>query len=244
MKHDSTNHLIQSLNYEDRLSLKLERHFLSAGNILQLEETPCDHVYFIESGFASMIYQGRFEDEIETAMIGAEGCTAFEAMLGASVSLHRVVMQVPGVATRTSAFRFKQLIDCSVEARTLFRSYAQEICMQQSAALLAASRATLQQRLARWLILACGRGSENIAITHEILSQCLGARRSYISRTLQQLAKAGLIELQRGAITVLCRHELQRLCENYLGSDDARRLPLKSPASVRMPEISAIYDCP
>lgn len=73
------------------------------------------------------------------------------------------------------------------------------------------------ERLARWLLLTSDRcGSDQFDLTHEFMGQMLGARRSTVSESAQQLQDAGLIRYVRGAITILDRPcLLETACECY-----------------------------
>jgi predicted transcriptional regulator len=58
--------------------------------------------------------------------------------------------------------------------------------------------------------------SDTLPLTHEIVSNMLGAERARVSRTAQALQNAGLISYKRGAITILDRAAIEAAsCECY-----------------------------
>jgi Mn-dependent DtxR family transcriptional regulator len=76
---------------------------------------------------------------------------------------------------------------------------------------------SLDQQLCRWLLLSLDRlRSNELVMTQELIANMLGVRREGVTEAAGQLHKAGLIEYQRGHITVLDRPGLeQRTCECY-----------------------------
>ena len=75
---------------------------------------------------------------------------------------------------------------------------------------LANGRSTIEERLARWLLMAHDRvDSSEIALTHEFLAIMLGVRRSGVTTALQELERKGLIGHRRSFITILDREGLE-----------------------------------
>ncbi len=75
----------------------------------------------------------------------------------------------------------------------------------------------LEERLARWLLLALDRvDGDDLSLTHEFLGQMLAVRRSGVSIALKRLQRDGIIRQGRGHITVLDRAALEEItCECY-----------------------------
>lgn len=70
----------------------------------------------------------------------------------------------------------------------------------------------LDQRLAAFLLEEYRRtGSPTIAMTHEQLAQQISSAREAVARILKQFAEDGLVELKRGAITLLNPAGLEKL---------------------------------
>ena len=75
----------------------------------------------------------------------------------------------------------------------------------------------MEQRLARWLLMAQDRvSSESLPITHDFLAAMLGTDRPSVSLAAGLLQKRGIIEYARGSVRILQRGELEQAsCECY-----------------------------
>ena len=70
--------------------------------------------------------------------------------------------------------------------------------------------ATLEERLARWLLMAHDRlRGDEVPLTHEFLSLMLGVRRAGVTVALHYLKDRALIELARGQIVITDRAGLR-----------------------------------
>src|SRR5205823_1499336 len=76
---------------------------------------------------------------------------------------------------------------------------------------------TLDQRLARWLLMTDDRtDGSNLPLTQEFLSRMLGVRRAGVSVAANSLRQQGLIDYHRGDIGVIDRQGLESVsCECY-----------------------------
>lgn len=75
----------------------------------------------------------------------------------------------------------------------------------------------LDQRLAAFLLAEYRRtGSPTVAMTHEQLAQQISSAREAVARILKQFAEDGLVELKRGAITILNSAGLEKLQQKPL----------------------------
>jgi CRP-like cAMP-binding protein len=76
---------------------------------------------------------------------------------------------------------------------------------------------TVEQRLARWLLMAHDRVEKNsFELTQEFAAMMLGVTRPTVSVVATTLQKAGLITYQRGRLTVVDREGLENAsCECY-----------------------------
>lgn len=76
---------------------------------------------------------------------------------------------------------------------------------------------SLEQRLARWLLMMRDRGDEDtLPITQNLLAEMLGAQRPSITNAARELERAGLIERGRREVTIRNRQGLAKAsCECY-----------------------------
>jgi CRP-like cAMP-binding protein len=87
---------------------------------------------------------------------------------------------------------------------------------------VANGRVTLEERLARWLLMAHDRlESDELPLTHEFLSLMLGVRRAGVTTTVHSLESSGLIKSQRGKISVIDREGLEKIAGSYYGVPEA-----------------------
>lgn len=92
---------------------------------------------------------------------------------------------------------------------------------------LANGQGKLEQRLARWLLMAHGRiDGDELPLTHEFLALMLSVRRPGVTVALQLLEHRALIAAKRGIITIRHRKGLTELANGLYGIAEAeyRRL--------------------
>ena len=77
---------------------------------------------------------------------------------------------------------------------------------------IANARAHIDQRLARWILMARDRTGENtLPLTHEFLSLMLGVRRAGVTEALQSLKRQKLVENGRNKIVIRNRKGIERM---------------------------------
>ena len=78
-------------------------------------------------------------------------------------------------------------------------------------------RHRLEQRLARWLLMAQDRADgDDLPLSQELLATMLGVRRAGVTEAVGALQRIGAIGLSKGGIVVLDRQALARAsCECY-----------------------------
>ena len=91
-------------------------------------------------------------------------------------------------------------------------SYAPAFMVQTTQTALANGRSKIEERLARWLLMAADRVEGELALTHEFLAIMLGVRRSGVTTAPQELERTALIAHRRGFVTILDRDGLEEAC--------------------------------
>jgi CRP-like cAMP-binding protein len=86
-------------------------------------------------------------------------------------------------------------------------AYSQAVRMVQ--ATKCAMFHTVKQRLILWLLLAHNSQGELIPCTHESIAEALGTRRATVTVILNHLAAKGIVELERGRVTIKNHGELE-----------------------------------
>jgi CRP-like cAMP-binding protein len=178
---------------------------------------PIEQVYFIEEGVMSLLTDMADGAAIETAMIGIEGMIGIPALLGADGSSQQVIVQIPGTAQRMPAALCKAAFEERADFRNKVLRFA-DVLINVTAQTAACNRLhSLEQRCARWLLMACERGgSDTVPMTHEFLSTMLGVRRAGITTAAGELQRSGMIRYRRGEVTIVNRESLaDSACECY-----------------------------
>jgi CRP-like cAMP-binding protein len=213
------NRLLASLSREVQTQLlpKFNHVSLSRNQSLYVAEQPIDAVFFIESGMVSMVAQLEDGVQAEVGIIGCEGMVGTPLMHGVDASFTDAFMQIAGTALRMAASTFRQELAANEEFRMLLLRYGEACQAQISQTAACNGRHGLEQRLARWLLMAHDRVKDDeLPLTQEFLAMMLGVHRPSITVTAGILQRAGLIRYASGRITILDRPSLEASsCECY-----------------------------
>jgi CRP-like cAMP-binding protein len=178
---------------------------------MQLERAnqPIQHVYFPESGFASVVANGSSKRNIEVGLIGREGVTGLAVAMGTDRAPHETYMQAAGHGQRMTTASLRQWMDESAELSRCLSLSAYLFAVQSAQSCLANGRGKLEERLARWLLMAHDRiEDDELDLTQEFLAVMLGVRRPGVTVAVGQLEKQGFIRTGRGHITIVDREGL------------------------------------
>src|ERR1700709_122088 len=152
------NAILAQMSSDELAFLKphLERVVLKGRDTLEAPDVPIQYVYFIEEGIVSVVAKmsrGRDRD-IEVALIGREGMSGCALVQGDDRSPHRTFVQFDGTALRISAADFHAALLTSPSMRDTPTIFARLPAIQVVATALAIGRFRLEQRLARWMLMA------------------------------------------------------------------------------------------
>jgi CRP-like cAMP-binding protein len=213
------NRLLLALPSSDlkRLMPELKHILCQREQVLMDADRPLDHVFFPDSGVVSVVAVYGDGSIIEMATIGREGCTGAQAVLGAKSSSVRLLVQIPGSATKMSRAAFTRTMESMPSFRRLMYSYAQAFLEQVMVSVACNGAHSLKERLARWLLMMRDRGDDDtLQITQNLLAEMLGVQRPTITNAARELEHAGLIMRSRRQITILDRQGLvEASCECY-----------------------------
>ncbi len=200
------NRLLRGLSPDHKAALTphLEAGAFPIRHYFELEDRPIKLVFFPDTGVVSVVAKARADQDIEVGLIGSEGMTGLPLLMGDDQWPNSAFVQIASEGWIVSA---KMLIDSMTkqpELRVYLLRYAKAFLVQSSHTALANGRASVLQRLARWLLMAQDRiGSAELVLTHEFISTMLAVRRASVTDHLLDLERDGLIEASRGRVRII-----------------------------------------
>jgi CRP-like cAMP-binding protein len=137
--------------------------------------------------------------------------------MGGESTPSRAVVQSAGSAYRLRGHFVKDEFLLAGPMQRLLLRYTQALITQMAQTAVCNRHHSVDQQLCRWLLLSLDRLPGNkLRMTQELIANMLGVRREGVTEAAGKLQKLGLIEYNRGHITVLDRPGLEKLaCECY-----------------------------
>jgi len=182
---------------------------------LQLEQWPSgksvytsgqkiSHVYFVNTGMASLVSLTDEGSSIEVGVIGSEGMVGISAILGRDRVPHSTVVQLPGHAMKLKLTELYDELGKLGKLQRLLMRHMYLLHFQVARSVLCNRFHHLESRLCRWLLMSRERiNSNEVPLTQEFVATMLGVARPIVSQTAHTLQNAGLIEYKMGHITIL-----------------------------------------
>jgi CRP-like cAMP-binding protein len=229
MANNSRNNLLASFSSADfgLLEPHLEPVTLALRKHLERANKRIDAVYFPERGFASVVAIQDDGKEVEVGLTGREGMTGTPIVLGDHRSPHAVYIQAAGDGHCMPATRLREVMRASPSLHGRLLKFVQTFVIQTAQTAICNARSRLDQRLARWILMAHDRlGVDTLPLTHDLLSLMLAVRRPGVTEALNALESRGLIGCARGQITARDRKGIERSAGESYGIPEAeyRRL--------------------
>jgi CRP-like cAMP-binding protein len=213
------NHLLNALPAEmsERLYSHLELVDLPLGKVLYESGDVLRYVYFPTNSIVSLLYVTEDGASAEIAVVGNEGLIGIALFMGGETTTNRAVVQSAGSAYRLAGQRLKDEFNRHGKMQILLLRYTQALLTQMAQTAVCNRHHSVDQQLCRWLLLSLDRLQSNqVVMTQELIANMLGVRREGVTEAAGRLHRAGLIDYQRGHITVLDRPALERRsCECY-----------------------------
>ena len=228
---DVRNRLLAKMSASDwaLLSPHLESVTLKERQVVEVPNRPITHVYFVETGVVSVVAVNAEDHRIEVGVIGREGMTGAPLIFGDDRAQHSAYMQIGGNGRRLPAAAFVEATKQSPSLRALMLKSAQAFMIQTAHTALANGRAKLEERLARWLLMAHDRqDSDAVPLTHEFLAVMLGVRRAGVTVALHSFERRGLIATRRGQLTLINRAGIEQVAGSFYGIPEAELKRLMS----------------
>jgi CRP-like cAMP-binding protein len=187
---------------------------LEHGRVIAESHQRVGQVYFPHSGILSCVVDLDDGASIETGMIGNDGAFGAGLALDSKLSLHRVMVQVPGWATVVAAEHLKAVALSSPDFLALLLKYDQFFLGQVQQTTACNALHSVEQRMCKWLLRMHDLVGDELPLTQEFLAQMMGVRRTSVTGVATQLQKEGLISYRRGRIHILSMALVERrACE-------------------------------
>jgi CRP-like cAMP-binding protein len=225
------NQLVARMRPEDWdiLAPHLEFIALKERQVVEVPGKPITHVHFIEVGVVSVVAVNVEDHRIEVGVIGKEGMTGVPLVMGDTKAQHSAYMQIAGNGYRIPAAPFVEALKKSPTLTALMLKSAQAFMIQTAHTALANGRARLEERLARWLLMAHDRlDSDAVPLTHEFLAVMLGVRRAGVTVALHSFEQRGFIAMRRGQLTLINRAGIEQVAGSFYGMPEAELKRLMS----------------
>ncbi len=213
------NALLLSMSNSDYGSLRPHLEYLALPDHLVLHQAggELEFVYFPNRGLISLVVEMEDGKTAEAGVVGNEGFTGIPAVVRLSRSPLQVVVQISGDGFRVAVGTLQKILESAPDLQLLLTRFAVIQGMQVAQTAACNRLHDIEQRLARWLLMAEDRvDSESLPITHDFLATMLGTNRSSVSLAAGNLQRKKLIRYTPGAVTIINRKKLEdAACECY-----------------------------
>jgi CRP-like cAMP-binding protein len=209
-----SNSLLSSLSRRDLdllgplTALELPRRM-----VLEAPNRQIATVYFPGSGMASIVLRGGGDREAEVGSFGYEGMSGLAVVADVGMAPTVTFMQIAGSGHSVPAAAIPSAMEASRSIRGCFSRYSFAMGNQVASTALSNAKNTIDERLARWLLMADDRmTTHDVPLTHEYLALMLGVRRAGVTIAINKLMANDLIAARRGCIHINDRRGLIGLC--------------------------------
>jgi CRP-like cAMP-binding protein len=189
---------------------------------LETPNQPIRHVFFPESGMASIVGRGARRKELEVGIVGFDGMTGLVVVLGNDRSPNSTFIQVAGAGQRIASDDLRDAMRKRPSIQETFLHYVQAMMTQTAQTAIANASANIEERLARWLLMAHDRcEGDEITLVHDFLALMLGVHRPGVTVAIHSLESRKLIRGERARIIVVDRKGLEQLAGASYGVPEA-----------------------
>lgn len=216
-KQTFTNSVLRSLSLEEVQRLCLHPVTFEVMHEIEFPGSPIEHIFFVEDGMASMTATFGDGSQVEVGMFGYESVIGVSALMGTKRSLNRVYTQIPGHGYSCPIELARAEFHRGGAFQNIALRYVQAQLVQATQSAGCNAKHTVEQRLARWLLLCADRAhSDTYNLSQDFLGDMLGSSRPTVSLAAGLLKEERLIDYNRGVIRILDSPRLeQRSCECY-----------------------------
>lgn len=199
---------------------------IASGQVVYQTGDRVTDIYFPCSGMISLVADFGDGHAIEVGCVGREGMVGIESFLGGIRAQRKALGQIEGESYVVPAAKLQAAFAQNENVRSTVLAYFAGIHKDATQTAACNLSHSLEERLARWLLIAGDRtASDLLPLTHEFISQMVGARRSSVTISLGILQESGLIRHKRGKVELLDRGRLETTaCECYAANARSRIL--------------------
>lgn len=216
------NRLLASLSEEDfaLVGPHLAERRVGLGDVLIEPHAPITRVYFPESGLASFVSASEVETEV--GIIGREGFVGSSVLLEVDRGPLKAAGQIAGEGFDIQTSILLEAVGKSRTLRSLLLRYVHVFMMQAASTVYANAHFSVEQRLARWLLMTHDRlDGDDLMLTHEFLAIMLCVRRPGVTVATHVLEGHHVIKARRGCISIRDRIKLAELAGDSYGMAEA-----------------------
>jgi CRP-like cAMP-binding protein len=213
------NKTLLALPDDEFLAIRPHLQFVNLTRHLTLHEPhrTVKFAHFPSAGVISLVVEMKDGKSVEAGLLGNDGASGMSAVLGLSRSPLREVVQVAGNGFRVNIDTLREVLRSTPQFQIILSHYAAGLAIQISQTAACNRLHKIEERLARWLLMAQDRVNSGIVpITHDFLAMMLGTDRSSVTVASGVLQRKKIIRSTRGAVTIVNRKKLEHFaCECY-----------------------------
>lgn len=213
------NFLLSSLQEKElaRLLTKLKPVSVPLGEVLYESGDKLEFAFFPTTSIVSLLYIMENGGTAEIGVVGNEGVLGVALFLGGDTTTSRAIIQSAGEGLRMAPQDLRDEFARGGRFQDLLLRYTQAMITQISQTAVCNRLHAIEEQMCRWLLLSHDRlNSDDLVMTHDLISNMLGVRREGITLAAKKLAAKKLITNKRGTITIVDRKGLERAaCECY-----------------------------
>lgn len=213
------NHLLASLPKTElkHIRSKLEDVYLETGQTLYRPNRRIDYVYFPTTAVVSLVYVMEDGSTAAFSIVGNDGIVGIAPFMGAETVPNEALVQCAGAGFRIKHRELLTEFKRGGAFQTLFLRFTMALINQISQTAVCNRLHSVEKQLCRWLLLTHDRlDTDNLELTHDVISNILGISREGVSLATKKLKQRRLIENNRGLIKIIDRQGLEaNVCECY-----------------------------
>jgi CRP-like cAMP-binding protein len=209
------NHILASLpeGVLARVAPLLKLVPMELGKVLYESGDTLRYVFFPADCIVSLLYVLQDGASAEISVVGNEGLIGIALFMGGETTPSRAIVQSAGTAYRLPGQILKDEFHRDADLQLTLLRYTQALITQMAQTAVCNRHHSVDQQLCRWLLLSLDRLTTNqLTMTQELIANMLGVRREGVTEAAGKLQKLGVIQYNRGKITVIDRPKLEELC--------------------------------